>query len=202
MPRNNENMPGDKANKPSDNEVKTIDKESMPPLTEAFFRFIDTNKNSDPSALRLKYHGKTEDFDLNFALTQIECRKRTVRKLHSFINNPRFLFPSVISSEQASHSAVATFHGSLIREGSTLLDMTAGLGIDVMIMARHCRTVTAIELDRIKADVLEYNCRLIGKENIRVICGDSVDWLRNSSDKFDVIFIDPLYYTHLRAHER
>ncbi len=162
----------------------------LPTLSPEFFDFIASHINGDPIKLRLSLHDKATNFDVDFALTQIESRKKCSRKLKNFIQNKKFLFPSTLSAEQASHQAVAQFHASLLSD-CTLLDMTAGLGIDAMTMAENASEAVAIELDPLKAATLKYDSELLGKRNLEVINADSVDWLEKSDRRFDIIFIDP-----------
>lgn len=164
---------------------------ALPPISDQLLMFVQNNIKENPSPLRLKYHGKINDFDLNFALTQIESRQKTKKKLASFIKDQRFIFPSTLSAEQASHEAVAAYHATLIEKNSELLDMTAGLGIDVMTMAQRCGHATACELDDIKAQALRHNCEVLGLDNIAIVAGESIEWISKIDKHFDTIFIDP-----------
>ncbi len=185
---------------------------TLPTLTKEFTTFVKRNLKENPSSLRLKHHGKAENFDVDFAITQIECRQKTKKKLKSFIANDGFIFPTQLAAEQASHEAVARYHASLIgkddslacvglsspfegtsptEKGVSLLDMTAGLGIDVMSMSRCCDHTTACELDEIKAEALIHNCEVLGLKNVEIITGDSSEWVEKSEKYFDLIFIDP-----------
>lgn len=47
---------------------------------KTFFEFIEVNAKEDLSKLKLKYHGKSLPFDLDFALLQIECRRKYATK--------------------------------------------------------------------------------------------------------------------------
>lgn len=160
-------------------------------LPTTFFDFIKSHENEDPASLRLRLHDKELGFDVNFAITQIECRKKCRKKLAGFLLNPRFLFPNEVSSEQASNEAVARFHAGLIEDCGSLLDMTSGLGIDVITMSRSARNVASCEIDKQKAMALKWNASILSAENITVLNVDSVEWLRDNDSVFDVIFIDP-----------
>ena len=87
---------------------------SLPDITPDYIDFIRKNKSEDLSSLLLKYHGKPSSFDVDSALLQIKCRRKTSKKLKSFLEKEQFLFPSALSAEQASHQAVAQYHSSLI----------------------------------------------------------------------------------------
>lgn len=156
-----------------------------------FFDFIEKNKNADPYKLKLTKNLILKEFDLDFAIIQIESRKKSKGKLNNFINNSRFLFPDTISSEQASHQAIAKYHASLCEKNSSILDMSAGLGIDSLSFSQSGLDVTAIELDPIKAQVLDFNAKTLSAGNIKILNTDSIKYLLSSDSSFDIIFIDP-----------
>ena len=60
----------------------------MAVINQDFFDFIEKNKDKDPSQLRLALKQKDYNFDLDFAITQIECRKKTAGKLKDFLSFP------------------------------------------------------------------------------------------------------------------
>ena len=160
-------------------------------LNNDFFDFIEKNSKESISRLRLKFHNKKTSFNMDFALIQIECRQKTSKKLEDFLKNPMFIFPTLLSSEQASHQSIAYYHASLLGKDKNILDMTAGLGIDAISFARRGADVTAIELDKIKCEALQHNIKAENINNISVINADSVNWIKQSSYLFDTIFIDP-----------
>lgn len=160
-------------------------------ISTDFFKFVADHALDDTSSLLLKCHGKVNNLDLSFAMTQIECRRKAKNKLKKFIENERVLFPDSLSYEQSSHESVAAFHASLAKPSSRVLDMTAGLGIDAMAFADKCEFVTACESDESKAKILSYNSTTTGKENLKVINTDSTEWLKTNPAAYDVIFIDP-----------
>lgn len=162
---------------------------NTPPID--FFSFIASNMNQDTKTLMLREYGKNHPFDLDFAMTQIEARRKGCHKLKSFIGNPKRIFPTSLAYEQASHESVAKYHASLVAKGCNVLDMTAGLGIDSMAFASKGCHVTSCELDEFKAEVLRYNASVSGIETLSVINADSTEWIRQSEGRFDIIFVDP-----------
>ncbi len=157
----------------------------------SFFKFIHDNKNVDSKSLLLKHHGKMMGFPLEFAVVQIESRKKTESKLPYFLSFDKFIFPDKISAEQSSDQRVAKYHASLVGRGQHILDMTSGLGIDAMSMAMADNYVTACELDKNKHDVLIHNSSIIELSGFTPVNCNSVEFIRNSSESFDIIFIDP-----------
>lgn len=158
---------------------------------KSFFDFITANNRGDALGLKLKYSGKNLSFNLDFALTQITCRQKTCKKLKSFVSHREFLFPSTLSAEQASDERVGGYHASLCRGCHSVLDMTAGLGIDTMSLCRVSENVTAIELDKEKTECLQLNADTLGISNLNVLNCDSIEFIKNTDSIFDVIFIDP-----------
>lgn len=156
-----------------------------------FFDFIDKNKNSDCGKLRLFVYGKAYDFDMDLALTQIECRRKCKTKLSSFLSNERIVFPDVTASEQSSHEGVAKYNAYVAGNGKKAIDMTAGLGIDSLALSHRFESVTSCELDSRKAEILQYNCVVLGINNVEVCNENSIDYLKVTPDHYDVIFVDP-----------
>lgn len=132
------------------------------------------------------------DFPIDFALLQIESRRKAQKKIPSFLENEYFLFPDTLSAEQASNEAVARFHASLIKSGSTLLDLTAGLGIDDLTFAMSGIDVTACEINSKKSEALSHNSEILGlSDRIRVFNVDSMRFIETCDERFDVVFADP-----------
>lgn len=163
-------------------------------ISEKTRNFILEHAYDDVNVIRLRYAGKSKmmDFPIDFALLQIESRRRAQKKIPSFLENEYFLFPDTLSAEQASNEAVARFHASLIKSGSTLLDLTAGLGIDDLTFAMSGIDVTACEINSKKSEALSHNSEILGlSDRIRVFNVDSMRFIETCDERFDVVFADP-----------
>lgn len=164
-------------------------------ISRELINYVREHAGDDVNALRLKYAAKNESdlgFDPEFAFMQIEARKKTQRKLPDFLKHEDFIFPSVIASEQASNQAVAAFHASILTPGSSLLDLTAGLGIDDMTFCLRGINVTACEIDEYKCNALRHNASVVGVDDrLNVVNVDSIDFLNSNSTHYDVVFADP-----------
>ncbi len=155
-----------------------------------FWKFVEEHRKDDVMRLRLKYHGAHDmPFDVDAAITQIECRQKFSKKLAETLReNPHFLFPDVIAGEQCTSDQLANYHASLIAEGERTLDLTAGLGIDCLHFAEKAAKVTAIEINSRKAEALRAN--LAGKAEAE--CSDCHAYLKTyQGEKYDTAFIDP-----------
>lgn len=156
-------------------------------LNDDMICWIETHRNDDPTRLRLKYHGLEHS---EIMIMQIECRKRASKKLPKILQNNRFLFPTILSSEQCTSEALAEQHAEFIR-GKSVLDMTCGLGIDTFHIAQNVQNVTAIEIAPEVALAAQYNSKILGLNNVKVICDDCTNFLQNTTELYDTIFIDP-----------
>lgn len=154
-----------------------------------FWNFLKTNAFVDPGSLRLKMHGSNPGFDIDLAIDNIEARRRSARKLSSFVA-AGCVFPDTLASEQASDEMIARWHASIIPSGLRVADMTAGLGIDSFALAGKASAMTCFEIDGRKAAALRHNALLMGLDGIRVVEGDSSSLLFNDFC-YDVIFVDP-----------
>ena len=160
-------------------------------LSEDIIKWIEEHHDFDTTKLRLSCRKKNDASIYEFAILQIECRKRAAKKLHNTLKMPHFVFPTTLSAEQCTSDDLAEFHATLINEGETILDMTAGLGIDAFHLAQKAKHVTAIDLDKDVAQALSINAKALNITNFTEINTNSIEYLKNSTEHFDTIFIDP-----------
>lgn len=163
--------------------------------TQQFFDWINDNINADPAALRLKYAGREMPFDVAAAILQIESRRKYAKKLADTLTAfPDFIFPDSLSGEQSTSDLLAEFHASLVPAGTTVVDLTGGLGIDALHIARKAASVTVIERKEELVEALKYNAAGLGVKNITAVHGDCREFAAKaiaSGARFDVAFIDP-----------
>lgn len=156
--------------------------------SKTFWDWVRNHAGDDVSRLRLS--SVKEDFDIAEAITQIECRQRFGKKLADTLSRfSDFFFPSTLSGEQATGDLAASFHSRLVNPDDTLVDLTSGLGIDVLHLARVVSRATAVERNPALCDALKYNAEGLNIRNIDVVSGDCrvlAETLKGS-----VAFIDP-----------
>ena len=160
-------------------------------LSEDIIKWIEEHRNDDTTKLRLSCRKKEDASIYEYAIMQIECRKKASKKLHNTLQSPHFVFPTTLSAEQCTSDDLAEFHSTLINEEESILDMTSGLGIDAFHLAKKAKHVTAIDLNEDVAQALPINAKALNITNFTGINADSVEYLRNSTEHFDTIFIDP-----------
>ena len=118
--------------------------------------------------------------------TQVKYLQRAARKLpHLYearcIIPPR-AFEQSSSMESAERKALC---------GEALLDLSCGLGVDVMAAAKRFRRVVAVERDEVLAEVVRYNMSLLGVENVEVVTASAEEYVASTDEHFDWVFVDP-----------
>ena len=82
--------------------------------------------------------------------------------------------------------------------GKTCLDMFAGSGaLGFEAISRNATKVTMLELDTGVCNQLIKNQTMLKADNVEIINTNSIKYLSNTQDKFDVIFLDPPYDSDL-----
>ncbi len=89
----------------------------------------------------------------------------------------------------------------MIIENSEFLDLFAGSGqMGVEALSRGARSATFIDKDPKAVNAIKQNLKTCGfMEKARVAMMDSVSYIQNCNNKFDIIFLDPPYQKELLA---
>ncbi len=120
---------------------------------------------------------------------QIEAKNRCENKLPTWFSSPNIYYPNKLSIEQASSEITAKYKSELV-SGTTLIDLTAGIGIDAFYFAQRFQQVIACEQNEQLAAITRYNYGQFNA-NIEVISADGLTFLKNHKQSFDCIYIDP-----------
>ncbi len=79
-----------------------------------------------------------------------------------------------------------------INKHKTITDMTACVGGNVLSFAKSFSHVNAIELDKVRCDMLINNVKTVsGYSNVNFFCGNGIDVIRSGKTRQDIIFADP-----------
>lgn len=150
--------------------------------TEEFRQSVLRNIERDPVAVALDRHID----NASLVATQVKYLQRAKQKLPRLYSAgciiPPRAFEQSSSEESASVKSIS---------GSTLLDLTCGLGIDTMSFAERFDRVVALERDEVLARVVRYNLDLLGIKNVEVVTTSAEEYLEQCTEHFDWIFVDP-----------
>ena len=147
--------------------------------------FIQQHLATDPAQLLLKY-GR----DKQPLIAQIEARQKAKHKLPSWVAQPNVVFPVGLSVEQSSSEATAHYKANLLL-GKLLIDLTGGMGVDTSFFAKRFERVIYVEQNEQLVAQARHNFAVLGLENITCVGGNSIDFLRQFSQKADCIYADP-----------
>ena len=123
-------------------------------------------------------------------VNQIEAKAKARTKLPTWFNAVNILYPSKISVEQTSSERTAEYKSGLLN-GSSLIDLTGGFGVDDYYFANTMKSVTHCEINSDLSEIVKHNFKQLRVTNIDCIAGDSLTTLQSSTEKWDWIYIDP-----------
>jgi len=76
--------------------------------------------------------------------------------------------------------------------GANCLDLFAGTGVlGLEAKSRGANHVTFVEQNSVLSDQLQQSIDMLGVHDISLQRTDSLQWIKNNDQKFDVIFLDP-----------
>jgi hypothetical protein len=158
-------------------------------LTPEIQDFINENINTEIISVLLKPLGFQEVSNKELA-EQIEAKNRCKDKLSTWFNTPNIYYPNKLNIEQTSSESTAQYKAGLVN-GTSLLDMTGGFGVDSYFFSLNIGQVHHCEMNRNLSQIAEHNFKILGRTNIRCHASDGIDFLKKSEFNFDWAFIDP-----------
>ena len=152
--------------------------------------FIIDHRSDDPLALALQQK-KYPHLDMKFVAQQVEGYRMAKDKLPSLALCDDFVYPPKLNREQCSSEITATFKAEEYARGKTVADITGGLGIDSIFMAKTASSVTYIEQNEELHNIAKHNFQALSQHNIECHCTDGIRFLKEIDRHFDLIYIDP-----------
>jgi hypothetical protein len=125
----------------------------------------------------------TNDAAAKWAFGQWELRHRA---RHKFAQADQLFFTRE-ALEQATHERVAQFHAHLFPERATVIDLTTGIGSDLMALATR-GPVHGFEVDRERAELAAANLRALGLAG-EIHIGNAMEM--SSTEGIQYVFADP-----------
>lgn len=118
--------------------------------------------------------------------TQVKRLQRARAKLPSYYAVRATLPPRAYEQSSSEQCAM---HKQLT--GVSVLDLTCGLGVDTLALSRKFSRVVSLERDPVLTAVTRHNLKLLGAENVEVLCTSAEEYLATTTEHFDWIFADP-----------
>ena len=151
--------------------------------------FINSNLKADITKLILK-GSPFETTSIQEIATQIEAKKRCKKKLPTWFSAKNIYYPNKLNIEQTSSEIAAKYKASLV-SGTTLIDLTAGFGVDSFYFSQKINNVTHCEINKELSGIASHNLRFLNSKNISTYVGDGFEYFKKNNTKFDWIYADP-----------
>ena len=151
--------------------------------------FIKNNYNTDIMSVLLKkpFFSRVSQKEL---AEQLEAKKKCRNKLPLWFNTPQIYYPNKLNIEQTSSEETASYKASIVN-GKSLVDLTAGLGVDSFFFSQKINTVFHCELNAGLSEIAAYNFKILEVKNIKSIANDGLIFLQNTNQPLDWIYADP-----------
>lgn len=159
-------------------------------LSQAEQTFILEHLLDDIPTLLLQ-SDRYPEVDARKMAEQIIARQKARHKLPAWYGNTSLLFPPPLSVEQGSSEATARFKASLL-QGTKLIDITGGMGVDCYYMSESFSEVTYYEQQPAVANSAAYNFQQLDvADKITVKQEDAIEALAKVPEPADWIYADP-----------
>lgn len=149
--------------------------------------YINANLNTDLHSLLLKKSPFAE-VSMQEIVQQIKG-KQVAQKKFPFLLKEGIVFPPHLNLEQSSSEKTALYKSQILK-GEKFIDLTSGFGIDAYYLSENFSEITLVEQNPELLRIVEHNWNILGKE-AKFINKRLEDFLTESHENFDVIYLDP-----------
>ncbi|NCP20581.1 MAG: SAM-dependent methyltransferase [Flavobacteriales bacterium CG_4_9_14_0_2_um_filter_35_242] len=151
--------------------------------------FINTHLNDKSTQLILS-GSPFKKLTIQELVAQIEAKKKCEIKLPTWFKTANCYFPNKLNIEQTSSEITAQYKSDLV-SGIVLIDITGGFGVDSYAFASKFKRVIHCEINRELSLVATHNFKILGANNITTLAVDGLEYLSDTNQKFDWIYLDP-----------
>ncbi len=151
--------------------------------------YINNNLQADVSKIALLKSPFGEVSSAELA-GQIAAKKKSAHKLPSWFSQEGVYYPPLLSIEQCSSEITAQYKAQLAK-GNSLLDLTAGFGVDSFFFAKKTAKVYSCEINPELSAISAHNATVLGANNIECLAIDGINFLKCNTLQFDTIYLDP-----------
>lgn len=121
---------------------------------------------------------------------QIEAKGKSRTKLPTWFASKNIYYANKLNISQTSSEQTATYKSNSVY-GKSIVDITAGFGVDSHAFSKKIKRVYHIEKNHSLATIAQANFRKMGVKNIDFTVGDGIEFLTETAEKFDWIYVDP-----------
>lgn len=151
--------------------------------------FINSNLKSDLTKLILK-GSPFKDITIQEIAEQIVTKSKCEHKLPSWFSTKNIYYPNKLNIEQTSSEITANYKANLL-QGNSLIDVSGGFGVDSFYFAQKFKQVTHFEINKWLSEIVTHNFKQLQIKNIETYIGDGLLFLKETTQNFDWIYVDP-----------
>lgn len=151
--------------------------------------FISNSLDANVSKLALSKNPFTT-IEWKEIINQIVSKNKSKNKLPTWFACNNIYYPASISIEQTTSEVVAMYKAQLF-SGQTIIDLTGGFGVDCFYFAKNFKKVIHCEINKELSEIVAHNFKELNCHTITCIAQNSVEYLKNTEEFFDYIYIDP-----------
>ncbi|MCG8207968.1 class I SAM-dependent methyltransferase [Tenacibaculum finnmarkense] len=165
-------------------------------LHENVQQFISENLQSNITKLILK-GSPFKNVTIQELSNQIVSKIKAKDKLPNWFLTNHIYYPAKISIEQTSSEETAIYKKNLLTgllsksSAQLLIDITGGFGVDAFYFSKYFKQVIHAEINKELSKIVTYNYQQLAVKNIQTVATNGLDYLKETSQKFDCIYIDP-----------
>jgi len=151
--------------------------------------FINSNLNFNIGDLLLQ-GTSFKGIETKTIIEQIEAKKKCKKKLSTWFSTENIYYPNKLNIEQTSSEITAKYKTELIN-GDSIIDLTGGFGVDCFYFSKRFKNITHCEINQELSKIVKHNYQQLNVTNILPIQKDGIAYLKNSTEIYDWIYIDP-----------
>lgn len=152
-------------------------------------QYIQDNLKSEITKLILK-GSPFDSIEVQELAKQIIAKQKSIKKLPTWFSADTIYYPPKLSIEQTSSEITAKYKASLV-SGDTIIDITGGFGVDAYYFSKQFKSVTHCEINEELSTIVKHNYQQLKADNITTFAGNGFDYLKETSQIFDCIYVDP-----------
>jgi hypothetical protein len=158
-------------------------------LTKEAQEYITNNLSTDIHKILLK-KSPFPNISVKEIVEQIESKAKAKNKLPTWFAMDGMYYPNKLNLSQCSSEKTALYKASLI-DGDTIADITAGLGVDCWAFSQGMKQIVHVEKNAGLSLIAQHNFKKLGCNTIEFYSEDGIRFLKNSTERYDWIHIDP-----------
>ncbi|MEQ8414995.1 MAG: hypothetical protein RIB71_11020 [Imperialibacter sp.] len=151
--------------------------------------FLKAHATDSPAKLALQRH-LPGGVSASLLASQLKARQKAKDKLPSWLSRDGIIFPHGVALEQCSSETTARFKAARWA-GQSFADLTGGTGVDTFFFSQSFEKGVYVEADAERCELASHNFGVLGAAHLQVVQSTAEAFLDNTSDHFDLIYIDP-----------